>query len=197
MKASLRKEILQRRSQLSQKQVEEYSNEITNKLISNDIFINSNCIMTYVDFRKEVITSSIIECAISLRKKVVVPVCIMETNEIVAAKIENLDELVKNSLGIREPLNNKIFITDRNQIDLVIVPGAVFDIYGNRIGYGAGYYDKFLSSLKQSIVKIAVAYSFQIASLVPYEEYDIPMDYIITETELIDCKQNRTIENKR
>jgi 5-formyltetrahydrofolate cyclo-ligase len=91
-------------------------------------------------------------------------------------------------MGIREPKINKIYEKDIDDIDIVIVPGAGFDNKGNRLGYGAGYYDKLLSKSKKKISAIALAFEEQIAEKIPAEPHDIKVDIIITDNRLIKCK---------
>jgi len=79
---------------------------------------------------------------------------------------------------------------DIADIDLVIVPGVVFDKSGHRIGYGHGYYDRFLDNLEKinkNAVKVGLAYDFQIADKVPIEKHDVPVDKIVTEKRIIRC----------
>jgi len=76
------------------------------------------------------------------------------------------------------------------EIDVVLVPGLIFREDGFRIGYGGGYYDRFLRDAK-SVVKIGLCYEMQIYEDIPVDIYDIPVDYIITEKRIIDCKSNR------
>jgi 5-formyltetrahydrofolate cyclo-ligase len=75
----------------------------------------------------------------------------------------------------------------KKKIDLILTPGIAFDIHGNRVGYGRGYYDKFISKMKNSI-KIGIAYDFQIIKQIKEEDYDIPMNFIISEKRKINCK---------
>jgi len=103
--------------------------------------------------------------------------------------IKNFDELEPGYYNILTPKQEFIRYIDPSEIDLVIVPGAVFDREGYRVGYGGGYYDKFLSSkIRKDISKIAIAFDLQIVDKVPREEHDISVDYIITEKEIIKCK---------
>jgi 5-formyltetrahydrofolate cyclo-ligase len=71
----------------------------------------------------------------------------------------------------------------------VLVPGVAFDKRGYRVGYGGGYYDRFFNKLEKSVIKIGLCYEMQILTEVPTDNYDIPIDYIITEKGLINCTQ--------
>ncbi len=83
------------------------------------------------------------------------------------------------------PVYNGENIASLDSIELVIVPGIVFDIKGYRVGHGLGYYDKFLK--KTNAKKIGLAFEFQVVSEISYEEHDIKMDKIVTEDRIIDC----------
>ncbi len=184
MKKDIRNSVLKMRSALSKEQVNKLSTEIKDKLISMDEYKKSKCIFAYLDFRNEVATDEIIIHALNNNKRVFIPVCVNETKQLVAAEIDNLSQLSISSYGIREAAPSNIRIADRKLIDIAVVPGAAFDKYGNRLGYGAGYYDRFFHTAG-SILKLALAYSFQIVEELGAEPHDVPMDAVITEKEII------------
>ncbi|WP_278287518.1 5-formyltetrahydrofolate cyclo-ligase [Ruminiclostridium josui] len=80
-----------------------------------------------------------------------------------------------------EPTSGQKNVVSPDSIDVVIVPGCAFDLHKNRMGYGAGYYDRFLNLISDSCLKVGVAFDFQIMDEIPWDEHDIPMDIIITE----------------
>ncbi|CUS91999.1 5-formyltetrahydrofolate cyclo-ligase, partial [Candidatus Kryptonium thompsonii] len=96
----------------------------------------------------------------------------------------SISELKKSTFGILEP--EKIREVGLSEIDLVLVPAIAVDRFGNRIGFGAGYYDKFLSQV--NCPKIALVYDFQIVDKIETSPSDVPVDFIVTETEIISCK---------
>ena len=187
MKNLTRKEILALRDSMSHEDVAQKSEEIRNKLINSSMYEAANHIFSFLSFNKEVRTKPIIDDCFQKGKQVYIPLCNMEIREIILCHMEGWNELRPNRMGILEPTKESIKIADRKILDLAIVPGAVFDRKGNRIGYGAGYYDKFFSSLKKNIIKIAVCYSFQVVDHITPDAHDVPMDYIITEKEIIKC----------
>ena len=106
------------------------------------------------------------------------------------SEINTLDGLKKNKFGILEPADtSKIF--NKEDIDLVIMPGVAFDRSGNRVGYGGGYYDKFLCEMSSDIPTIALAYNIQILKELPSEKHDIKVDMVITEKETIKCLKSK------
>ena len=103
-----------------------------------------------------------------------------------AVKIVDLTNLKEDKYGILEPTKD-IEAMNKNELDLVIMPGLAFDTNGGRLGYGGGYYDKYLQKIAGNLSKVALAYDFQIVQEVPKEEHDIKVDYIITEKREIEC----------
>ena len=187
MKDALRRQVLQTRNELCAEEVFFLSEKIFQNLRKNSFFSNSAHIMVYLDFKNEVKTDFIINYCLANNKKVYVPICIPETHELCISRITNLGELQSGHFGIREPKPEYIRLSDSSLVDLVLVPGVAFDSSGNRIGFGAGYYDRFMRRLEPWVIKAALAYSFQIADTIPSDQYDIPMDYIVTEKRTISC----------
>lgn len=187
LKSITRKEILAFRDSMDIEEVIAKSDEIKNKLISTTMYTEANHIFSFLSFNKEVRTKPIIDDCLQKGKQVYIPLCNMKIREIILCHMEGWDGLRSNRMGILEPTKESIKIADRKILDLAIVPGAVFDREGNRIGYGAGFYDKFFSSLKKNIIKIALCYSFQVVDHIIPDAHDVPMDYIITEKEIIKC----------
>lgn len=191
MKGELRERILNMRNSLTTEEVTEKSLQIKDRLINTSMYAEANHIFTFLSFNKEVLTKPIIDDCMEKNKQIYVPLCNTQIKEIVLCKFEGWDKLKPSKYSILEPMKDHIRIVNRSILDMAIVPGAVFDRKGNRIGYGAGYYDKFFNTLKKSIVKIAICYSFQVVDSITPSEYDVPMDYIITENEIIKCEQQK------
>ena len=122
-------------------------------------------------------------------KRIFIPRTNIEEKTMEAVEIQSLDNLVKDKYGILEP-SEDIEAVEKVELDLIILPGVVFDVNGGRIGYGGGYYDKYLQNLDESIPKVALCYDFQVINKVPMEEHDIKADCIITEKRIITLKQN-------
>ena len=97
---------------------------------------------------------------------------------------------------ILEPAPPVLF--PRSAIEVVLTPGLAFDVLGNRLGYGAGIYDRLLTQLRPNIVRIGLAFDFQVfRDELPHEPHDIPMTYIVTESQWIDCHQARAMRRSR
>ncbi len=187
-KNEIRKEILNIRNNLSSELAEQKSRIIIDKIKDTEEYKNSKSIMVYMDFKNEVNTKAFINEALSEGKKIIIPYTDVEKVLIIPVEINSLDDLVLCKFGYLEPkkeaLNNPY---DIEKIELIIVPGVAFDKRKNRIGFGKGYYDKFLrnrNALTKEITlakAFALAYEFQVFEEIPAEEHDIKMDKIFTE----------------
>jgi len=189
MKKKIRNEILTKRDLLSNKEIINKSMYIFNRLKENSIFQNAHNIMLFVNFKTEVSTREIIEDLLSQKKRVFIPLTVPETREIIVSELlDPKKDLILGNFNVLEPKEDAIRPVDPNILDLVIVPGVAFDKKGYRIGYGGGYYDRFLAKLPSHIPTISIAYELQLIDEVPIEPHDIPVQYIITENEFIEAK---------
>ncbi|MEK6942231.1 MAG: phosphoribosylamine--glycine ligase [archaeon] len=185
-KEKIRTLINHRRNRLSPHEIREKSKAIREKLFELPEFKNAKNIFCYISFSSEVRTIEFIEKCAKLKKKVLVPVVDKNSNEITPAEYPGFDRLKKGAYGIMEPAVAKEF--PKEKIDLVIVPGIAFDENCNRIGFGKGYFDKFLAKLEPATPTIALAFDLQIVARIPASEHDIKMKKIITEKMEIESK---------
>lgn len=192
VKKIIRQEILNLRKVLTAEEVASKSENIFNRLASSAMFVKSKNVMVYMDFKNEVSTNLIINYLLKSDKGVIIPITISGTrNMILSQLLDPNKELERNSYGILEPKPQYIRKANPELLDLVIVPGVAFDISGYRIGYGGGYYDTFFNKLAKPIISIALAFDLQIVESVPVEDHDRPVNYIFTESRIIDCKKLR------
>jgi len=183
MKNQLKELTLSKRNSLSKEEILEKSHKIQNNLFSLKQFKKSKTIMFFVSINSEVNTHFIIKDA--LKSKIAVVPKVVH-HEIEPSLIIDFDNLVPSGkFGILEPI--EAMKTAYKNIDLVLVPGIVFDKEGHRIGYGFGYYDKFLKKVPKAI-KIGLAFDFQVIDKIPREMHDVPVDVIVTEERIIECK---------
>lgn len=186
LKASIRKSLLKKRMTLNKEEAKEKSEIIISKLMELDIFKKSKTIMLYLSFKNEVDTYELIEWCFENNKHVAAPYTIANGKKIIPYEIKNLSNNIhKSSFGVFEPSIDVVNEVNLNSIDLIIVPGVAFDKNKNRLGFGAGYYDRFLSKRFKSIPAVAICYDFQLVDEVPVGNFDIPMDMIITEEKII------------
>ncbi|MCX7747252.1 MAG: 5-formyltetrahydrofolate cyclo-ligase [Clostridia bacterium] len=185
LKEKIRIEMMEKRSLLRLEEVEESSVKVSQKLMNLARFKECAIIMSYVDFRNEIITMNLIQNCLENGKRVCVPKVFRDhgVKEMIASEILNLEEdLEKGSFGILEPKRGSIRWIDPKGIDFMVIPGLAFDTRKNRLGYGAGYYDRFFKTVRKDCFKVGIGFEFQVLNTVPVEEHDVPMDLIITES---------------
>lgn len=184
-KFELREAMKERRKKLPESQALEISSVIKRNLFSMHDFKKAVSVAFYVSIKseREVFTEEMITDAIKQGKRVCIPK--VSGDYISMFLIHSLDDLSPGYKGILEPKGGKLEIPD-----LVVVPGIAFDRAGNRIGFGRGYYDRLLSLLSRTTT-IGLAFSFQVADKIIPGRFDIPMDFVVTENEIIDCRKQR------
>jgi len=190
-KHELRKHISEMRNKLSHEQLVSASRRIQDLLFEVPEFQSSSMIMFYVSFRSEVQTHRMIEEALAIGKKIVVPAVSSVREELDLLALCDLDDLKPGAYGIPEPTARADRVPPET-LDLVIVPGLVFDPRGFRLGYGKGYYDKLLKRLRPDVPTIALAYDFQVVERIQaIESHDVAVNSIVTEKRVILCRQGR------
>ncbi|WP_297890539.1 5-formyltetrahydrofolate cyclo-ligase, partial [Sulfurihydrogenibium sp.] len=103
-----------------------------------------------------------------------------------SSEIKDLDSLVIGYAGIREPVGHEV---QPEKVDLIVVPAVVYDKEGHRIGYGKGYYDRFLPKLRYDCLKVGFAYDFQVVEKIPHQPHDFKVDVVITPTKILKTKK--------
>jgi len=184
MKEKFRKEIKEKRRKHSKEEQRKKSKEIKEKLFGLKEYRDAKTVLFYVSYNGEVFTHDIIKEALKV-KKVIVPISNKEDNTLSLSILESWDDLELGSYGILEPKKDRIKEISIDDIDLIIVPGVGFDLNGNRMGHGKGYYDKLLEKTKAT--SIGLAFEFQIIEKIPTEPHDISLDKIVTESRVINC----------
>ncbi len=168
--------------------------EIERKLFSLSEFKKAESVMFYVSGKDEVMTGSMIEKAIAAGKRVVVP-SLKETPEDITPSLllDYENDLEKGMFGILEPKRECIRHFSLEEIDIVLVPGVAFDRSGGRIGFGGGYYDRFLSRLCSKTGVWGLAFDFQVLEKLLLTESDMPVQKVITEKKVMDCSVAKVI----
>lgn len=190
MKRELRKNILKERMSLTPEEVKSKSNIIAKHLFDMPEFKSSNTIMLYIGFRNEVSTEDIIHKALEAGKRVLIPITDLVNTRLIPSELINYPgDLTTGTYGILEPKAQCVRPVNSQEIDLVLVPGVAFDLTGNRLGYGGGFYDRFLPTTKTDAVFVALAFELQIKEEVYPEPHDYPVPYVITEERVIHCFQ--------
>lgn len=184
-KRSLRKEMLAKRCSLDFSRWKQASLEAQELMLSLPELIVANCIALYAPFQNEIDTSLLMEFAWKNGKTALLPAVCGDSMHL--RQITSMEKLEKGSYGILEPCNNGIE-HGAGEPDLIIVPGVAFDMEGHRIGYGKGYYDRFLHGARKEAIFIGLCHDFQLQKEpLPREKHDICMHKIVTENRIICC----------
>jgi len=185
-KEEIRRNILKKRHSLSKEDIRNKSRQVFFNLAETVEYKNSQNIMFYVATRSEVQTEEMIKMSIKMGKNVFVPIILPECLSLAPSKIFDFDiELEKGKKGILEPKKEYYRLFPSENINLIVVPGVAFDLSGNRIGRGFGYYDNFLRKVRSSAKIVALAFEMQIVKKIPNDKNDIPVHKIITEKRII------------
>ncbi len=158
---------------------------VAERLTNLDVYKEAEWVFPYVNYGSEVETVTLIEMSLKQGKKVAVPLLINpRENKMVFQQIDELKNLNKVHYGIMEPERDDSRFVEPTEKTLIIVPGLAFDVNGYRLGYGGGYYDRFLSE-NNSIKTICVCFDRCISSSLSKEEYDVAVDMCVTESRII------------
>ena len=185
-KQRLREDRLTAREALSEQERSVLDDRITQKLLATSEYTEVTTVLTYVSVSSEVSTRMFIECALRDGKTVAVPRCLPgHCLEFVA--ITSLDQLIAAPFGLLEPPKELPALTEEQMnASICIVPALLVDTKGYRLGYGAGFYDRFLSTYPGK--KICLAYQQNLSqTTLPHTEFDVAVDVVITESDVLTC----------
>jgi len=185
-KSELRKAVLRARRALSPAEVAEKSALVIEKVLLMKEYLQADTIMVYLDFRNEVQTGPLVRHSLSAGKRVTVPLTDTANHKLIPSLLQNFPgDLQPGTWGILEPKPDCLRYVDPTEIDLVFVPGVAFDLSGNRLGYGGGFYDRFLLQTGPHTFFIALAFELQVKPCVYPDVHDIPVHWVVTENRLI------------
>lgn len=186
MKGNLRKTIIKKRNDMSKSELIEKSNKIKKNIFEMEEYRKAKTILFYVSYGSEVNTHDMIKECMSNKKKVVVPKTDTIGRKLVLSELTSWDDLEYGAYNILEPKKECLKEVSIESIDLMFIPGVVFDIYGNRIGHGMGYYDRLLKN-SHTASHVGVAFELQLVDGIPAEAYDVKVNKIVTEERIITC----------
>jgi len=172
------------RACLSTAEIEEKSGLICRHVL--EVLDGTNALMVYVSKPLEVNTKDLIGHLIAQGKTVVVPIIEKDTKTLRLSYLEDPDVLQESTFHVPEPVGNELPALAFD-VKAVIIPMLAFDKKGNRLGYGAGYYDRFLSS-HPHLTRIGIAFACQEVEEIPADATDASMDIIVTDTSIIRCR---------
>jgi len=183
-KKKTRQRVLQQRRAFSATEKTPAEQRMLKFLQSWEIFRQAKTIHIFISKTDEPDTVPIIECAWESGKTVAVPCVVPDSFELFHSQLKSFEDLSSGALGVLEPSPEGRIAMNPESFDLVIIPGVAFDRQGGRLGYGKGYYDRFLE--QTAAFRLALAFNFQVLEKVPTEKHDVPMNGVLTESGIIE-----------
>jgi 5-formyltetrahydrofolate cyclo-ligase len=192
-KRELRKRVQEERDRLSPEAITARSEVVLDRLWSLPEFKAANTVFFFVSFRSEVDTVPMIKRALAEGKRVCLPYTIVDNREMVASQVLDFDhDLELGNYDIMEPREEFIRPVLPEEIDVIIMPGVAFDDEGRRLGYGGGYYDRFLDHCEPHCLRIALCFDLQVVEDVPCADHDHRIHIIVTDQRIINCDHRAT-----
>jgi 5-formyltetrahydrofolate cyclo-ligase len=183
---SLRKQILGARDLLGARERHEKSRAAMQNFWSLPEIKHWSTLFIYVNFRSELETFELIQRCLNQGKRVAVPLVEASAVSMIPRLIQDPEtDLVPGYYGIPEPDPQQSLRIDAREIDAIVIPGSVFDVHGGRLGYGGGYYDRFLVNDAPQSKRIGLAFEMQVVEKVPVQSHDQPLDILITEKRIV------------
>ena len=173
-KQALRKEIREKKRAMTEEQIVAASERLGELFLASDAYKQAKTIYGYLPYNQEVRTVPMLQQALLDGKKVAVPKCYGDEMRFIY--LDDLSKVEKGYCGIPEPIDDEPIADDKTA--LVLMPGLAFDPQGHRMGYGGGFYDKFLEQ-EPNHPTIALCYDFQMLEHLETEEHDIPVDTVL------------------
>ena len=185
-KENLRRYILRLRDRQSTGELEQKSRDITDQVLHLHEYVRARGVACYVSKGSEVNTRMLIRNALSQEKRVLVPVVKPGDIDLFFSEIKDLGrELAPGTFGILEPKPEFVRPVDLNAVDVIIVPGIVWDRDGYRLGWGRGYFDRAIKKLPAHVRSAGLAFNMQIVNQVPRDQFDVPVDMVVTESRVV------------
>lgn len=193
-KSKLRYDYLKIRDRIEPSLRHAYSDIILSRIKKLKDYQASETVMFYLSYGSEVVTDVMINEFLADGKDVAVPVIQNPGDGIMTAvKINKLEDCYEKVYGIRQPEFDENEVVSKRDIDLIFVPGIVFDVNGYRVGYGKGYYDRWLEGTAVS-KRVGLAFEVQLIDKIPNGQYDLPVGRILTEKRVIDVVKIEKID---
>ena len=173
-KKALRREIREQKRAMTEEEIVSRSEKLGQLFAQSEAYRNAKTIYGYLPYNQEVRTVPMLEQALREGKRVAVPKIYGDTMKFLY--LDDLSRVEKNEMGIPEPVADTPVADDRTA--LVLMPGLAFTKRGDRMGYGGGFYDRFLAE-EPDHPTLALCYDFQMVDSLPTEEFDIPVDTVL------------------
>jgi 5-formyltetrahydrofolate cyclo-ligase len=185
-KENLRRYILRLRDRLSIGEVQQKSEDIIDQVLLLHEFVRARGIACYVNKDTEVDTRILIRNALDRDKHVLIPVVKKGDVDLFFSEIKDLGkELAPGTFDILEPKPEFVRPASLDTVDVIFVPGIVWDRNGYRLGWGRGYFDRVLQKMPPHVKSIGLAFNLQLINQVPRDQFDVPVDMVVTESRVI------------
>lgn len=195
VKQNLRKKYRDIRKNMKPEIKGNYDKLILDKMINFNKYQKAKTLLCFVSTDIEVDTRKLINHALDNGKKVAVPKCLDKNGNMEFFLINSLDELKEDSFGLLEPDENTAVMLENYMDSICILPGFAFDNQGYRIGFGKGFYDRFLQ--KYTGIKVGVCYNNCLANTLPHGRFDISADYLVTQKYVLTIKKYQRVNYSR
>lgn len=187
-KQLVRKKLLQRRRQCALGVCRSLSREIQGRFLATAAFAQAECVALYASVHNEVATDLVAEATLAAGKQLAYPR--VESDRLLFLRTADPDSLVPGFFNVPEPVAGEILSAE--SIDVCVVPGVAFDLGGHRLGYGRGYYDRFLARCPERTRRVGFAYDFQLVDALPAQSHDQLLTMVITEKRMLDFSRRQT-----
>lgn len=186
MKKGLRAQLMNERNMLPAELARQAGKTIQDTLLGLPVFQKADRLMIYVSMGSEIYTDDIIQHSLQMGKLVAVPYLHKQYGQMDASEIRDLEqEMTIGKFNARVPKPEYFRPIDPKTIDLIVVPAIAFDHQGNRLGYGGGYYDRYLKLIKPETILIGINYSLLVVDDLPVYPHDMPVDIVVHEKGVI------------
>lgn len=175
-KKAFRRDIGTKKRAMTMEQIETASQRLTDRFLESDAYKNARSIYAYLPYNQEIRTWNIVKHALEDGKRVAVPKCYGEIMKFLW--IDNLDHIAPGAFNIPEPIADEPEADDETA--LILMPGLAFDPEGHRLGYGGGFYDRYLAEHHNHTL-VALCYDFQLFDHLETEAHDIPVNFVIAD----------------
>ena len=189
-KEHLRRYILRLRDRQSIGELEQKSGDIIDQVLHLHEYVRARGVACYVSKDSEVNTRTLIRTALDQEKRVLVPVVKSGDIDLFFSEVKDLGkELAAGTFGILEPKPEFVRPVGLDAVDLMFVPGIVWDKDGYRLGWGRGYFDRAMKKLPEHVRSAGLAFNMQLINRVPRDQFDVPVDMVVTESRVIRCRR--------
>ncbi len=188
----LRKNVLKARDEIPPAERQHLSILASKNLWQLPDFQSAKRVFLYVNFRSEVETSSLIKRCLMEGKEVAVPLVAPKSQLIPYRITDRAKDLAPGAFGIPEPIVDQCERVNPGSLDLIVLPGSAFDARGGRMGYGGGYYDRFLVNAAPQAKRIGLAFDLQVVASIPLAPHDQLLDVVVTESRVLSDLRMKT-----